>query len=130
MAEKQNPQSPAAAQAASADAAKKAARAADEARDAAEQSVGDQRKAMLLSNAAAMERMDNSRPTPTQEENDLARVGALDHDAKEDDGSPDEQELVDRTMLAKSSGLSYDTREMAQRGEHAKQRQAARKSKK
>jgi hypothetical protein len=37
-------------------------------------------------NEAAMKRMDESKPTPTQEENDLAKLGVL-VDQKEDDGS-------------------------------------------
>lgn len=54
-----------------------------------------------------------SRPTPTQRENDLARVGALDLDNKEDDGSEPEVEVQKRAMESRS-GINnpYTTREM------------------
>jgi hypothetical protein len=45
-----------------------------------------QRDERAKSNEAAMKRMDESRPTPTQEENDLAKLG-VHVDQKQDDGS-------------------------------------------
>ena len=45
-----------------------------------------QRDERAKANEAAMKRMDESRPTPTQEENDLARLGVV-VDPKQDDGS-------------------------------------------
>jgi hypothetical protein len=48
------------------------------------------------------ERMENLQPTPTQRENDLAKVGAHDLDVeKEDDGSEWEDEHVRRVALEK-----------------------------
>lgn len=63
-----------------------------EARDAAVKGVRERQKAQDEANAEAYRRMHVSTPTPTQEENDLAKVGALDIDKKQDDGSgPDER---------------------------------------
>lgn len=60
------------------------------------------------------ERQENLQPTPTQRENDLARVGALDIDDKEDDGSEWEDEAHQRVMTAKLPGNNpYDTRDLA-----------------
>src|SRR5215207_492852 len=50
------------------------------------------------------EREANSQPTPTQEENDLAKVGALDIDQKEHDGSESEEEALRRTMESRLPG--------------------------
>jgi len=48
----------------------------------------EQRAAVTAtSNEEAEERMSVSTPTPTQEENDLAKVGALELDSLQDDGS-------------------------------------------
>lgn len=51
------------------------------------QSVDDAAEAQAAAVAESEERMGASRPTPTQRENDLAKIGALDIDEKEDDGS-------------------------------------------
>jgi hypothetical protein len=56
------------------------------------------------------ERESGLRPTPTQAENDLARVGALDHDAKEDDGSEWEADAQARLMQSDLAGGPYATR--------------------
>jgi hypothetical protein len=40
----------------------------------------------------------NAKPTPTQAENDLAKVGALNIDEKEDDGSEWESDAQQRVM--------------------------------
>lgn len=45
-----------------------------------------QRDERAKATEAAMKRMDESRPTPTQEENDMAKLGIL-VDQKQDDGS-------------------------------------------
>ena len=52
----------------------------------------EQREQRAIANEEAMERMDSSQPTPTQEENDRARMGE-DVAHKEDDGSGPEVEL-------------------------------------
>ena len=46
----------------------------------------EQREERDKANQEAMKRMDSSKPTPTQEENDLAQLG-IQVDEKEDDGS-------------------------------------------
>jgi hypothetical protein len=74
-------------------------------------SVEDRSAAMEASNREAMRRMDASKPTPTQRENDLAKVGALNVDEKEDHGGEDEQVAMRRTMEAKLSGQPYYTRD-------------------
>jgi hypothetical protein len=58
-----------------------------------------------------------AKPTPTQEENDLATVGALDIDKKEDDGSEWEADSVRRVMEGNIPGNNpYDTRSMDDSG--------------
>lgn len=92
----------------------------------AEETLSDQEKERTANNAAAMERMDGSQPTPTQRENDLARLG---HPVmeKEDDGSgPDREpntalsaaeqkrqadEAKRRTAKPAGDGAPYSTRE-------------------
>jgi hypothetical protein len=76
--------------------------------------VKTRQKAMEEQNAAFYEREANVRPTPTQEENDLARVGALNVDKKEDDGSEWETDAHRRVMEGKIDN-PYDTRSMEAR---------------
>lgn len=52
----------------------------------AEQALEDGRKRQAEA-VAAQEARDKLRPTPSQEENDRAKLGVLDIDDKEDDGS-------------------------------------------
>lgn len=62
--------------------------------------------------AASAKRMASAKPTPTQRENDLAKVGALTHlDEKEDDGSGPEMVHV-RTVVpaSEAEGPGYRTR--------------------
>lgn len=53
--------------------------------------LDDQQKAREDINADREQREANMKPTPTQRENDLAKLGLLDIDDKEDDGSGPEQ---------------------------------------
>ena len=58
-------------------------------------------------------RMENAKPTPTQEENDLARLG-VDVPNKQDDGSGPEVHFVVRRELAgedKPAPATYATRQ-------------------
>ena len=65
-------------------------------------------------NKEAMDRQDNSKPTPTQAENDLARLGALTNtDEKEDHGGEPEP----RAMAAGSPDPAYQTRAQSKRKE-------------
>ena len=68
----------------------------------------EQREQRATANEEAMERMDSSQPTPTQEENDLARLG-IQVDEKEDDGSG--PTVIRKTVVA-NVPLGYDTKAM------------------
>ena len=66
----------------------------------------EQRDERTRLNEEAMERMDSSQPTPTQEENDLARLG-VHVDEKEPDGSG--PTVIRKTVVA-NVPLGYDTK--------------------
>lgn len=68
----------------------------------------EQRDERAKANLEAMKRMDSSKPTPTQEENDLARLG-VHVDEKEDDGSG--PTVITQNYVA-NVPLGYDTRSM------------------
>lgn len=69
----------------------------------------EQREAVDKANAEAMERMDTSTPTPTQEENDLARLGIA-VEEKQNDGSG--ETIITRTVVANQPlpAYGYSTR--------------------
>jgi hypothetical protein len=71
---------------------------------AAREAVKEQQNAEYYEREAAM------KPTPTQAENDLAKVGALDIDSKEDDGSEWDEDQQRRVAEGKLLGGAYDTR--------------------
>jgi len=79
----------------------------------------EQRDERARANEEAMERMDSSQPTPTQEENDLARLG-VHIDEKEPDGSG--PTVITRTIVA-NTPLGYDTRSVEAK-EAERQRQS------
>ena len=66
----------------------------------------EQREERATANEQAMERMDSCQPTPTQEENDLARLG-IQVDEKEPDGSG--PTVIHKTLVA-NVPLGYDTK--------------------
>ena len=68
----------------------------------------EQRGERDKANLEAMKRMDSSKPTPTQEENDLAKLG-IQVDEKEDDGSG--PTVITHNYVA-NVPLGYDTRSM------------------
>jgi len=68
----------------------------------------EQREQRAIANEEAMERMDSSQPTPTQEENDLARLG-IHVDEKEPDGSG--PTVITKTIVA-NVPLGYDTKDV------------------
>lgn len=72
------------------------------------------REATDKANAEAMERMDSCAPTPTQEENDLARLG-LPVEEKQDDGSG--PTIIERKIVA-NVPLGYDTRSVKSKREY------------
>lgn len=86
----------------------------EEARKLATKGVDERLKAKAKQVQEVHERQDSSQPTPTQRENDLARVGALDIDAKEDDGSEWETDSVRRQLESKIPGNNpYETRDLS-----------------
>jgi len=85
--------------------AKEASKTKDE---AAVKTMRTQREAQAVANEEAMERMDSSQPTPTQEENDLARLGVA-VEEKEPDGSG--PTVITKTLVA-NVPLGYDTKEV------------------
>jgi hypothetical protein len=100
---------------AAAKAAEDRAKARAEAVKTAEKTLEDQAKERAFNNAEANRRMEGSKPTPTQRENDLARLGV--HVEKEDDGSgpdpttlsPEEQrKLREETDKRRSSVAAGD----------------------
>lgn len=88
--------------------------------------VEQRREQTERDNEEANKRMHESRPTPTQAENDLAKVGALDLTApKEDHGAEDETEALRKQQQRKleaTSAAPYQTRDMPA-GETREQRE-------
>ena|SRR5215207_3211465 len=78
-------------------------------------------------------RQEGLQPTPTQEENDRAKVGAMtleELDNKEDDGSEWQDEGTARVMTAKLPGNNpYETRDIDAGGEASVPRRGGRRSK-
>lgn len=69
--------------------------------------IAQNRKDLEAQNAAAMERLDGVKPTPTQEENDIAKLATptLESlDGKEADGSPEARQIE------AGDGAEYRTR--------------------
>src|SRR5262245_39530198 len=75
----------------------------------AHKALEEQAAAQEKSNAEAMKRMDSSQPTPTQAENDLAKLGVA-VDEKEDDGSG--ETVIERRVVA-NVPLGYETRSVS-----------------
>ena len=69
----------------------------------------EQRDEQNKANQEAMKRMDSMQPTPTQEENDLAKLGVL-VDEKEPDGSG--PTIITKTLVANEplGSTAYQTR--------------------
>ena len=80
----------------------------------------EQREERDRANEEAMERMDSAQPTPTQEENDLAKLG-IQVDEKEPDGSG--PTVITRTVVA-NVPLGYDTRSMRESRRRSRRRRA------
>jgi hypothetical protein len=83
--------------------AKEASKTKDQ---AAVKALQAEREERAVANEEAMERMDSSQPTPTQEENDLARLG-VQVDEKEPDGSG--PTVITKTLVA-NVPLGYDVK--------------------
>ena len=87
-----------------------------DAKAAATKAVDDAAKAKADAVAETEKRINSGKPTPTQRENDLAKLGALDPDEKEDDGSgpdPANQPLANVRALTGDQGGDYKTRNVA-----------------
>ena len=76
--------------------------------DPAVKAMQTEREERAVANEEAMERMDSAQPTPTQEENDLARLG-VHLDEKEPDGSG--PTVITKTIVA-NVPLGYDTKDV------------------
>ncbi len=61
------------------------------------QALEEQREETQKSNAKAMHRMDSSQPTPTQEENDLAKLGIHVQPKADDKSGPT---VIERSIVA------------------------------
>jgi hypothetical protein len=85
---------------------------AEEAKAAATKGVDERLSQRDQAVREAEERAAKVKPTPTQRENDLAKVGALDHDAKEPDGSDPDEVAQRRAMEGRLPGAAgaYETR--------------------
>ena len=68
------------------------------AQDEARKAMEEHRERVNKSNEEAMKRVAESRPTPTQEENDLARIGV--HVEKKEDDKSGENVVVEKTLVA------------------------------
>ena len=67
------------------------------AQDEARKAMQEQRDERAKATAEAVKRMESTQPTPTQEENDLAKLG-IGVDEKEDDGSG--ETVIERRIVA------------------------------
>jgi hypothetical protein len=90
------------------------------AQDESRKAVQEQREERAKLTAEAVKRMESTQPTPTQEENDLAKVGVV-VDQKEDDGSG--ETVIERTIVAnKPLGPGgYETRAVKKKDEPKKE---------
>jgi len=68
------------------------------AQDEARKAMEEHRETVRKGNEEAMKRVAESRPTPTQEENDLARLGI--HVEEKADDKSGENVIVERTLVA------------------------------
>jgi hypothetical protein len=93
--------------------AERAAEADKERRGRLAQGVDERMAERDRSVAEFYEREAGVKPTPTQRENDLAKVGALDIDDKEPDGSESDEEHQHRVMQGRLPGNNpYVTRDL------------------
>jgi hypothetical protein len=75
-------------------------------KDSREQQLADARKASDADTKKQLERINSTQPTPTQEENDRAKLGfhsTSELDDKEDDGSPEQKAAAYQTRDTKAA---------------------------
>jgi len=77
--------------------------------EAAKKALAESREASDKTRAEAQEKLSKGKPTPTQEENDLAALGAHVAD-KEDDGSGPDPHVTRQVEAKKPGGGGYQTR--------------------
>lgn len=84
-------------------------KALEERREKAKQALQEQREERGKATAEAVQRMESTQPTPTQEENDLAKLGVA-VDEKEDDGSG--ETVIEKRIVANQplGPHGYETR--------------------
>ena len=84
------------------------------AQEAARKALEEQREERAKGTAQAVHRMESTQPTPTQEENDLARLGIA-VEEKEDDGSG--ETVIERRIVANQplGPHGYETRSVKAR---------------
>ena len=83
---------------------------------AARKTMQEQRERVNKANEEAMKRVAESKPTPTQEENDLARLGI--HVEEKADDKSGENVIVERTIVAgqPAGSQAYETRAARAKG--------------
>jgi hypothetical protein len=86
------------------------------------QALQTRRDEQNKSNLEAMKRMDSCKPTPTQEENDLAKLGVV-VDEKEPDGSG--PTIITKTLVANEplGSAAYETRSVKAANEPPKRKE-------
>lgn len=114
-------------QAVSAKAAEDLQKTQEAAKTAQAKGVDDRLAARDKSVAEYYERMENLQPTPTQRENDLAKVGAHDLDDKEDDGSEWQDDHMRRVAIEKIDN-PYDVKVDASAPHAGRARKGGRKA--
>jgi len=96
--------------------AEQANKSRDDARQAADKRLDEEAKARHEANVEAGRRQAEGKPTPTQRENDLAKLGLLDHDEKEDDGSgPEIMPGGLRRDISAEDAAKYRTRDVTKK---------------
>lgn len=96
--------------------AEQANKARSDAREAANKKLDEDDKARHDANVEAGKRQAESKPTPTQRENDLAKLGLLDPDEKEDDGSgPEVMPGALRRDVSAEDAAKYKTRDVTKK---------------
>lgn len=112
----------------SAKAAEDLRKAQESAKEVAAKGVDARLAARDKSVAEYYERMENLQPTPTQRENDLAKVGAHDLDEKEDDGSEWQDDHERRVAIEKIDN-PYNVKPDAEAPHAGRSRKGGRKGK-
>ena len=94
-------------------------KALQEQREKAKQALQEQRDERAKTTAEAVKRMESTQPTPTQEENDLAKLGIA-VEEKEDDGSG--ETVIEKRIVANQplGPGGYETRSVKSKKDEPK----------